>query len=205
MNEEFYRYLQHLHNFVQAQDKKIRALAKSMAILENEMKDLKEKPSIRVERIEYKFDQLKVETLEGTLNIGLNPTDLQGIEDFSVNNDQMSTPFSPKERMQMVVDIEEHMNNYIDSDLKSIVDEAKNQLNLRLDDSYTSFIKDDIKKQLPARIEHFINQHIPAERSPEYFEKYREKIIVQLKEEINRGVYTFLNHLPDTVKGMKTE
>ena len=34
--------------------------------------------------MEYKFDQLKVETLEGTLNIGLNPSDLQGIEDFSV-------------------------------------------------------------------------------------------------------------------------
>ena len=36
--------------------------------------------------MEYKFDQLKVETLEGTLNIGLNPSDLQGIEDFSVPN-----------------------------------------------------------------------------------------------------------------------
>ena len=34
--------------------------------------------------LEYKFDQLKVETLEGTLNIGLNPSDLQGIEDFSI-------------------------------------------------------------------------------------------------------------------------
>ncbi|PLR78886.1 spore gernimation protein [Bacillus sp. V3-13] len=205
MNKQFYRYLQHLHHFVQAQDKKIRALSASVAILENEIKDLKEKPSIRVERLEYKFDQLKVETLEGTLNIGLNPTDLQGIEDFSVNNDEINAPFSPKERMQMVVDIEDHMTNYMDSDLKSIVDEAKHQLNLRLDDSYTTFIRDDIKKQLPSRIEHYINQYFPAGRSPEQFEKCKEKIIIQLKEEINRGVFTFLNNLPDTVKGMNRE
>jgi len=29
-----------------------------------------------LEKIEYKFDQLKVETLEGTLSIGLSPTEL---------------------------------------------------------------------------------------------------------------------------------
>ena len=42
--------------------------------------------------MEYKFDQLKVETLEGTLNIGLNPSDLQAIEDFSVPNGKGKGP-----------------------------------------------------------------------------------------------------------------
>ena len=37
------------------------------------MNSLKEAPSTKIDRIEYKFDQLKIETLEGTLNIGLNP------------------------------------------------------------------------------------------------------------------------------------
>ncbi|PPA72370.1 spore germination protein GerPC [Jeotgalibacillus proteolyticus] len=32
--------------------------------------------SVHIEKIEYKFDQLKVETLEGTLSIGLTPSDL---------------------------------------------------------------------------------------------------------------------------------
>ncbi len=38
-----------------------------------------------MEKIEYKFDQLKVESLDGTLNIGLNPSNLkETIEDLAV-------------------------------------------------------------------------------------------------------------------------
>ena len=46
--------------------------------MEQKITELQSRPSVHVEKLEYKFDQLKVEKLEGTLNIGLNPTDLQG-------------------------------------------------------------------------------------------------------------------------------
>ena len=41
--------------------------------------------------MEYKFDQLKVENLNGTLNIGLNPfsTKEQQIEDFQVDTETL--------------------------------------------------------------------------------------------------------------------
>lgn len=54
--------------------------------LKDELAELKNKPPIHVDKIEYKFDQLKVESLDGTLNIGLNPTDLNNIDEFAVNN-----------------------------------------------------------------------------------------------------------------------
>lgn len=41
--------------------------------------------------MEYKFDQLKVENLNGTLNIGLNPFSAKGqqIEDFQVDTETL--------------------------------------------------------------------------------------------------------------------
>ena len=70
--------------------------------------------------LEYKFDQLKVETLEGTLNIGLNPTDLQGIEDFSVPNKNGAA--SPSRTDGIFTEIENSIHQYLDSNLKSIMD-----------------------------------------------------------------------------------
>ena len=76
------------------QDQKIRSLQQKMISMEQKITELQNRPPVHVEKMEYKFDQLKVETLEGTLNIGLNPTDLQGIEDFSVPSKNGAT--SPK-------------------------------------------------------------------------------------------------------------
>ena len=59
--------------YIYQQDKVLRDLQKKIQTIEETVSDLKKRPSVKVERMEYKFDQLKVETLEGTLNIGLNP------------------------------------------------------------------------------------------------------------------------------------
>ena len=61
-------------------------MQKKIQSLEKQVSEFQNRPPVHIDRMEYKFDQLKVETLEGTLNIGLNPSDLQGIEDFSVPN-----------------------------------------------------------------------------------------------------------------------
>ena len=70
-----YQYLQQLHSIVMKQENKILHLEKAIFQLNKEIQELKQKPAIHVDKMEYKFDQLKVETLEGTLNIGLNPSD----------------------------------------------------------------------------------------------------------------------------------
>lgn len=45
---------------------------------------IKDKPTTNIERIDYQFDQLKIERLEGTLNIGLNPSDPNSVQNFEV-------------------------------------------------------------------------------------------------------------------------
>lgn len=169
---------------LQAQENRIAILEQTIQKLQEEMKQLKDKPSIKVDKIEYKFDQLKVETLDGTLNIGLNPSDLANIEDFAVENQSLKTPIHPKAQMQRSMKIEESVYQYLETELPALFKETQNQLNIRLDDSYLDFIKQDILKQLPARIDYHIQNTAANERDGE--QGTEESIIQLIKQEIKK-------------------
>ncbi|WP_394235501.1 spore germination protein GerPC [Niallia oryzisoli] len=196
MSQNLYQAIQSIQAYVYAQDKTIRKLQKKIEMLEKKVTELNDRPPIRVEKMEYKFDQLKVETLEGTLNIGLNPSDLQGIEDFSVPS-QNGVP-NPKERMSMFTEIENSVHRYLDENLQMIMKNTGEQLQFRVDDTYRDFILQDIKKQLPSRIEYYLNQPIQNGSTQD---QHKEWIFEQMKKEIHHGVLTFLQHLPENMKG----
>lgn len=201
MNQNIYPILQSMQAYLVKQNKKIRSLEQKLHSLETKVNELQNRPPVHVERMEYKFDQLKVETLEGTLNIGLNPTDLNGIEDFSVPSQK--GPATPKERMSMFTEVETSIHQYLDTNLPSIMQDVGQQMNFQVEDSYREFILQDIKKQLPNRIEYYLNQpHRHANESPE---QQRNWILEQMKKEIHHGVLTFLQHLPENMKGTKSE
>jgi spore germination protein PC len=203
MYQDYSQFLQWVQLTLQSQENKIAALEKTIQKMQEEMKQLKEKPHIQVDRIEYKFDQLKVETLDGTLNIGLNPSELSSIEDFAVQNQSAATPVSPKAKMQRSMVIEEAIYRYLETELPRVYEETLKELNVRLDDSYLDFIKQDIIKQLPSRIDF----HLKASASKEHDRHSNpEGIIIDLlKKEIQNGMMIFINHLPENVKGMNTQ
>src|SRR3954447_14733408 len=122
MYQDYSQYLQWLQMCIQAQEQRIITLETTLNKMKEEIKKLNERKSIHVDKIEYKFDQLKVETLEGTLNIGLNPSDLSGIEDFAVQNQSLTTPLSPKDQMQRSMKIEESIYSYLETDLPQLVE-----------------------------------------------------------------------------------
>ncbi|MDM5226650.1 spore germination protein GerPC [Cytobacillus sp. NJ13] len=203
MNQQLNSYLQQLHAFVEAQEKRIRSLEAAVKKLQEETEVLKSRPPMQVDRIEYKFDQLKVESLEGTLNIGLNPSELQNIEDFAVDNKNIKAPISPNNHMKRTMEIEDAIYQYLESKLPEIVASVQQKLNVNVDDSYIAFIKEDIKKQLPNRIDFYLKQQQSANRSTQ--ENNNEVIIELIKKEIQNGVHAFISHLPENMKGMKKE
>ncbi|WP_071393861.1 spore germination protein GerPC [Bacillus tuaregi] len=201
MNKDIYQVIQSMQTFVMKQNETLRSLQKQINSLEKKVKKLEARPPVHVEKMEYKFDQLKVETLEGTLNIGLNPADLQGIDDLSIA--EKPTTVTPQERMHLVTDIETSLREYLETNLQSIIEDAAQQLHQHVNESYHDFIFQDIKKQLPNRIEFYLNQ--PPARKDEAAEQRRERILESLKKEIHQGVVTFLQHLPENMKGTKKE
>jgi spore germination protein PC len=205
MNQyEFYEYIRQLHTFVESQATKIKTLESLVQSLASDLNDLKNKPTIKVDKIEYKFDQLKVETLEGTLNIGLNPSDLQAIEDFAVEGKQaVSHPFGPANQFQSTMRMEELLLQNIDSEVESIIQQYNQENQVNIDESYVAFIKDDIRKQLPNRVQFHLNQIPLNQRTNDQGQGHENRIIELIKKDLHTGIYTFLNNLPNEVKGRK--
>ncbi|MCM2533729.1 spore germination protein GerPC [Neobacillus pocheonensis] len=85
------------------------------------------------------------------------------------------------------------------------MEDTQKNLNIQPNESYLSFIKQDIIKQLPNRIEYHLKNNTRQAQTGETTTADEEKIIELLTQEIANGVYLFLNNLPENVKGMKTE
>ncbi len=62
MYQDYSQFLQWVQLTIQAQENRISSMEQNIQKLLEEVKQLKAKPGINVEKIEYKFDQLKVET-----------------------------------------------------------------------------------------------------------------------------------------------
>ncbi len=205
MDAEFYQYIKRLHLYVEHQSKKTARLEKLVQELQQEIAVLKERPPVQIGKIEYKFDQLKVETLEGTLNIGLNPTELDGIEDFTVDQKAVNVPVPPKQLFKRTIEIETALNQYLETDLEGIYRDAQKKLGINVDDSYFTFIKEDIKKQLSGRVAAHIKEQSTNHRVTEFSPELNEQVIGLLKQEIQNGVFLFLKNLPDKVKEGSSE
>lgn len=200
MNSDFYQYIKRLHLYVEQQSNKLAKMEKMIAELQNEIASLKERPPVQIGNIEYKFDQLKVETLEGTLNIGLNPTDLDGIDDFAVDQKSVNVPIPPKQLFKRTIELETSLYQYLETDLENIYRDAQTNLGINVDESYFTFIKEDIKKQLSGRVAHHLKELSSASRGEELSPDINNQIIDRLKQEIHNGVFLFLKNLPDAVK-----
>ncbi|WP_053368779.1 spore germination protein GerPC [Bacillus sp. FJAT-27245] len=193
---DFYQLFQWVQGQLQLYERRIAALENSLRCAEDDIRQLKEKPPIHVGTIQYKFDQLKVETLEGTLSIGLNPQDLQGIEDFAIQNGQPGMPLPPMEMMKRGMKVEEEINHYIESELPGFVASVEEKYGMQHAGSYLSFIQNDIKKQLPGRIEAHLRKAGAAGPDDASIASTAEA----LKKEIETGVLAFFNHLPANMK-----
>ena len=102
----------------------------------------------------------------------------------------------------MFTEIESLTNQYLDANLQSIIVDTCQQLQYKVDETYHDFILQDIKRQLTNRIESYLNQPL---RNGQTKEQQKEWIVEQLKTEIQNGVLTFLQHLPQNMNGEKTE
>lgn len=199
---EFVKTLQQLQQYIQYQDQKLKQLAETINTLQSEVEQFKNKPSTNIERIEYKFDQLKIERLDGTLNIGLNPTDPNQIDQFEVeqnglqvNNDMTYPPQEQQQvRHQLFQQCKEEIQHFLNNDCVDFIKQAEQQLQLRLDEPHRRHIIEDIRKQIDSRIQYYMNE--PSLSNLGDFNEQKHKILQQVKADVENSIKHFLNHLP---------
>ncbi|WP_042349603.1 spore germination protein GerPC [Bacillus massiliigorillae] len=197
MNNEFYTYAAEMKAYLETQAKRIAILEAEITSLKEKLKQMGDQSPVNIERIEYKFDQLKIERLDGTLNIGLNPANLSELEDFAVNGQSYPVPFPPHLREQ----ISQEITTYIEKELPSIISSVEAEMAFNSQGEYETFIKDDLAKQLPDRIQYYINQHPYTEQNSRN-NSYQQKIIEQIKTDITQAVRAFFTNVRNSMKGM---
>lgn len=196
MNYELMCYLERLYLHMQSQNKKMNEMTQIIKQLKQEVKQLKERNKPTVIKNEYKFDLLKVERLEGTLNIGINPDGSDSsIEEFAVNQ-SMSVPSIEKIDPDLFPKILEQIHHYLDNQAYQILQSMERKYAYPLDETYRKFILDDIKKQIGGRIRHYLNQHKLEQMEPEQFAHIEQTIIEHVKKDIDKTMEAFIKNLP---------
>ena len=194
---------QQLYQYIEMLNTKIVALEKQVNELSNELTSLKDSPKINVEKIEYKFDQLKVESLDGTLNIGLNPNNLkETIDEFVVDQNGKTKPV--KDLTPYRERITTEIKTYIEKELPSLIQDNEMQFQRSLEPSYYEMIQQDLLNQMPQRIDFYI-ENIPFIEEKHSDGVWEAKIISKIKHDIQTALYSFMSQAPENMEGMKND
>ncbi|CAH1206323.1 putative spore germination protein GerPC [Paenibacillus allorhizoplanae] len=84
------QWAQQITTCLEMQKQRIDKLEQTVNKLQADLKAMKDEKRIHIDKIEYNFDQLKVEKLDGTLTIGISPSAIDQIEDLSVNGNSLN-------------------------------------------------------------------------------------------------------------------
>ncbi|NWN98565.1 MAG: spore gernimation protein [Bacillus sp. (in: Bacteria)] len=201
MQNDFYSFINQLASQLKRHEEKLAKLEKAHADVMKTIETLKNQPPINVERIDYHFDQLKIERLDGTLNIGLNPQDLQEMDEFSIPTPLLRKEQSEKSKVQLN-QLQDKFNTYLEKELPLFIEKAKKEMGLELDESYAAFIQEDIRRQLPERLA-FYSQKLAKTRRNLSVNEEEQEIYQMTIHDIQQAIYAFLRQFP--MKGQKGE
>lgn len=187
-----------MQQFIQQQQEKINALETKLAQLTEQIEELKQRPSSSIGKVEYKFDQLKVENLNGTLNIGLNPFTSSGemIEDFDVATETLKVNPETQINPDFYQDIIQEMHRYLDEEAYSRILYFEQEERAPLDDMYRQMMIDDIKQQMEHRLPYYLSQvqpHPEITSNPQYM---KDLIVQAMKQDIDKAFLSFIQHIP---------
>ncbi|QKY68541.1 spore germination protein GerPC [Lentibacillus sp. CBA3610] len=166
------QYVYNLYQRIDEQDRTIRSLETRIQQLENHTNQQSHQG---LEKVEYHFDQLKIENLNGTLHIGLTPEDLNNIDDFSVpeaNNSMVKQQLLPE------------LDTYLRENGEQLIRDLAVQHHVPMDHIDSNLLIEDMAKQLPERIAHY-----EAEAGQNRQEFSQEQLTFHIGEQIKHEIY----------------
>ncbi len=194
------QYLDQMYQYVLHQNQRIDDLEQTLRSLKKEMAELKDRPYTNIEKVEYKFDQLKVETLEGVLNIGLNPTDTEAIDSFDVQQKGLHVNDVHKEiKNQIQQQCQMNMMNYLEEECPNTLKKISERYEIALEPMYEQLIIEDIKKQVDSRISYYmqglrLHDQVNVQQQVEFIDQ-------KVKHDIEQSIQHFIKNIPDEMKG----
>ncbi|TFE29863.1 spore germination protein GerPC [Cohnella luojiensis] len=182
-------------------EQKLQQMSEQLANVQKQLDDIKNKPPLH---IEYHFDQLKVNRLEGTLNVGLSPQGIPGIESFEapdpacwkVNSDP------PDETDSLIRSLQNEMSDYMNEDSATLLIQMERQFKVALEDDHRARVIEDVRKQLNERVHYYAKSApYPAKGSEEERRQWYESIKEKTQKDIQGAFSAYLSKQRQVQKG----
>ncbi|HZG83958.1 spore germination protein GerPC [Paenibacillus sp.] len=164
--------------------------------MSRELNELKQRPT-GVEKIEYRFDQLKIDTLQGTLHIGIRPEDASGEPIWTLGGSPAPAAGPPAAGSPAMpsmpspfLNIQRSVRQYINETVPPTLARLCEEVDYDLEPEELDRVVGDLQSQVDARIAHYmkISTHDPGSE-PERFERsVAERTIRDVEEGIRRFV-----------------
>ncbi|EIT84710.1 spore germination protein GerPC [Fictibacillus macauensis ZFHKF-1] len=184
-----YYLIQQMQGQLQCLNDKVCMLEKKLSDVTEQLKKIQSQPATQ---IQYSFDQLKIERLDGTLNIGLSGSDQNGkdlVEDFTVGGESIMT--GQREELEITTlheykDILHALEHYLTAEVAIDIQKIENEHQYRLDSTYHELMVNDIRQQLPKRLQHYLVKYPPKTNEEVLFVENK------VKGDIYKGMEHFL-------------
>ncbi|GEN45685.1 spore germination protein GerPC [Alkalibacillus haloalkaliphilus] len=149
--------IERLNRLEQKVDYQMEQVAQIISLLQqlNE-EEPTEKKQATVDTIEYHFEQLKIETLEGTLNIGLTPHRDLPFEQLDLPKQQGLT--------EMEQNALKELEPFMREELPKKIDTIASEHSVELTDEWKTLLIQDVHKQIPKRVKEYLNTMSPNDR-----------------------------------------
>jgi len=182
---------QQVNAALQWQNQKLQELENQIKQLQTDVENLNKQRAMVVDKIEYHFDQLKIDRLDGTLHIGVSPFGGKGsIEDFTVEGKQTELT-TDSFGTDMTKRVSGRVERYLNEEFPAFVRSMEEKHQVILGQEYRGFIIQDIRSQVYGRIESYANSMSNA-ASPEELQKAEQTIYDKTIADVQVAIEQYL-------------
>ena len=176
----------------------VRRLSERLDQIERQLEEVKARTPVHVE---YHFDQLKVNELKGTLNVGLSPQGVQGIDSFETPQTGASPPAEGGLPVGLstainrpIEEIARQMEVYMDTNAPVLLTGMERQLGLDLDHAHRLRLLTDVKRQLKERVHYYARMSaFPSDGTDQERLMWRQAIVDRTERDIQAAFSAYLN------------
>ncbi|WP_199622470.1 spore germination protein GerPC [Paenibacillus alkalitolerans] len=189
-----HQFLSQMYEVMMRQEERIKTLENMLQDIVQQMNELQSQKKFVVEKIDYHFEQLKVERLEGTLNIGLTADAGQSLEQLAVNGQAVSMGQNTNQTAAMYTEIQDEINRFLDEQTDGIINEFEQENQCFVGKELREFIIRDVKNQTGSRIQFYVGQHLNGD-SEEAIERCKNIVIEKLKSDTTTAIKQFIGNM----------
>ncbi|GEM_PF-1604253 len=191
LTQQMYHALCLQHEQLQRMEAELHAIREQVAKQES-------LPSTHVDKIEYNFEQLKVDTLDGTLVIGISPNESGNVVQWAAQHQSGEDAVIGTASAQTSEDegtesnIHDRMEAYIRDSVPEMLAQVSEQAGIALSEDDKQAVVEDMVRQMDGRIALYM-QNI-GNQGGISADSTADELVQALQNDIHAAIHTYIEH-----------